>query len=89
MICMDDFICGMVCGCLKEKGIRVPSQMRLASFYDSPQLERNVPPITSVHFDTRQLGRSACGMLLKLLGEEIEEEITLMNYQVVLRESTK
>ena len=74
---------------LKEKGIQIPSEIRLASFYDSMQLEINNPPVTSLHFDTRSLGRNACLDLLKQLGEDIQMEEYPVNYQVILRESTK
>ena len=89
IVCMDDNISSLVLGCLREKGVEVPSMIRLASLYDSRQMERNLPPVTSLQFDTRGLGRNACMEMLRLLGEEMEEEFISMNYQVVLRESTK
>ena len=89
ILCMDDSITVMVLGCLKEKGIQIPSEIRLASFYDNMQLEINNPPVTSLHFDTRSLGRNACLDLLKQLGEDIQMEEYPVNYQVILRESTK
>lgn len=89
ILCMDDYITNMVLGCLREKRIQVPSQIKLASFYDSPQLEKNEPPVTSLRFDTRALGKNACLDLLAQLGEKIDQEKFPINYQVILRESTK
>lgn len=89
ILCMDDLICNMALGCLRDRGIKIPEQMRLASFYDSVQLEHNVPSVTSLRFDTRRLGKAACGKLLRLLGEEVEEETEHLSYQLILRESTK
>ncbi|MDO4306054.1 MAG: LacI family DNA-binding transcriptional regulator [Eubacteriales bacterium] len=89
IICMDDSIANMVLSCLREKGIHIPSQIKLASFYDSPQLEINTPTVTSLHFNTRELGKNACLSLLKQLGEDIQQEEYPLNYQVILRESTK
>ena len=89
IVCMDDFITGLALGCLREKGIRIPSEMKLASLYDSPQLENNMPPVTSLWFDTRELGRNACRMLLRCLGEDTADQKDGMNYQVILRESTQ
>lgn len=89
IICMDDAICNLVLGCLRERGVAVPSVLRLASMYDSRSMERSYPPVTSVRFDTRGLGRSACGKLLTMLGETVNQERFLENYQVILRESTK
>ncbi|MDO4344051.1 MAG: LacI family DNA-binding transcriptional regulator [Eubacteriales bacterium] len=89
IVCMDDFITGMLLGYLREKELRVPEDIRVASLYDSPRLEMYRPAITSLHFDTRYLGRVACITLLKLLGEEVEQKDTPLSYQVILRESTK
>lgn len=89
ILCMDDSITNMALSCLHEKGIRIPAQIKLASFYDSHRLQVNTPAITSLHFDTRELGKNACLNLLKQLGEEVREEEYPLSYQVILRESTK
>lgn len=89
IVCMDDFIMSMLLGCVREKNICVPGDIRLASMYDSAALEIISPTITSLHFNTKGLGKNACMILLKLLGEDIAEEEEVLNYQVILRESTK
>ncbi len=89
ILCMDDFICSIVLSCLRDRGIKVPDEIRIASFYDSIRLEHNAPSVTSLRFDTRKLGRVACNTLLRMLGEEVEEEMEHLSYQVILRESTK
>ena len=89
ILCMDDAICSMCIGSLRERKIPIPSQVRVASLYDSKSLEYNNPPITSVRFDTVRLGKMAAEKLLKMMGEETEEETQPLNYQVVLRESTQ
>lgn len=88
MVCMDENISGLVLSCLRERGVEIPSMMKLASLYDSRQMEKNLPPVTSLWFDTRGLGQNACAEMLRLLGEQVEGERKL-NYQVILRESTK
>lgn len=88
ILCMDDFITNLVLRCLRENGIKIPEQVKLASFYDSLQLEYNVPTVTSIRFNTKNLGRNACLMLLEQLGEDLIEEPSMINYQVILREST-
>ncbi|MDO5538906.1 MAG: LacI family DNA-binding transcriptional regulator [Eubacteriales bacterium] len=90
IVCMDDFITSMLLGYIREKGIRVPEDLKLASMYDNRHLEMYKPTVTSIRFDTKDLGKKACITLLKLLGEKVdpEEEIPL-NYQLILRESTK
>lgn len=89
IICMDDSICMYVLGCLRGRGIKVPRQMRLASFYDSVQLEYNVTPVTSLRFDAKELGRESCRVLLEMLAGRTVESRCLSNYELVLRESTK
>jgi DNA-binding LacI/PurR family transcriptional regulator len=52
-------------------------------------LENNVPSITSLSFDAKELGMVACRTLLDLTeGLEVKER-TLLPYEVVLKESTK
>lgn len=89
ILCMDDAICTMCIGSLREEKVQIPSGIRVASLYDSKSLEYNNPPITSVKFDTVRLGKLAAGKLLKMLGEELQEDMQPLNYQVVLRESTQ
>ena len=89
IVCMDDVICSMALSCLREKRIKIPNEYKVASLYDSRNLEYNDPPVTGVRFDTVRLGRLACVKLLKLLGEEMEEAPSSLTYQVILRESTQ
>lgn len=89
IICMDDVICNMALSSLREKKIRIPEQIKIASFYDSRNLEYNIPSVTSIRFDTVRLGKHACEKLLKILGENVEEDALPLNYQVILRESTQ
>ena len=89
IICMDDSVTMLALAALRTKGIRIPEELKLASFYDSKLLEYNNPSISSARFDTVRLGRNACLTILKQLGEECGEELQPSGYQIVLRESTK
>ena len=89
IVCMDDVICSMCLSSLREKKISVPAEIKIASMYDSKNLEYNNPPITSIRFDTVRLGKMACAKLLNILGEKPLEDTVHLNYQVVLRESTQ
>lgn len=89
IVCMDDVICSMCMSSLREKKILVPAQMKVASMYDSKNLEYNNPPVTSICFDTVRLGKMACIKLLQILGENPQEDLIPLNYQVILRESTQ
>lgn len=89
IVCMDDYICGMVLSCLREKNVSIPEEICIASMYDNRRLERNIPPVSAVQFNTSALGRRACAVLLQKLEEPVVEEMAALNYQVVLRTSTK
>ena len=89
ILCMDDAICSRVLKKLREKHISVPKDIRVASFYNSMVLDNNVPSITSLEFDSKELGMVACKTLLDLIEGIQVETRTLLPYEVVLKESTK
>ncbi len=89
ILCMDDGICSHVLRVLRQNHIVVPDQIRVASFYSSSVLENNLPSITSLEFDAREMGRQACRNLLAQIEGEETEECMLLPYKVVLRDSTK
>ncbi len=89
VVCMDDSICYQVLNVLKKNRIDVPGDVRVASFYNSPLLENNIPAVTSLQFDATKLGMAACRTLLDYLaGKEVPGR-TLLSYEVVFKESTK
>lgn len=87
--CMDDSICSSVLNKLKKEGIAVPEQMKVASFFNSMILENNVPSITSLSFDVKELGMVTCRTLIDLIEGKEPADITLLGYEVILKESTK
>ena len=89
ILCMDDAICSRVLKKLRMERKEVPRDVKVASFYNSTVLENNVPSITSLKFDAKELGMVACRTLLDLIdGLEVKQR-TLLPYEVVLKESTK
>ena len=89
ILCMDDAICSRVLKKLRMEHKEVPRDVKVASFYNSTVLENNVPSITSLKFDAKELGMVTCRTLLDLIdGLEVEQR-TLLPYEVVLKESTK
>lgn len=89
IVCMDDYIMGMLLAVLNEKNIRVPEDIKLATLYDNIRFELFTPTVTGLRFNTKGLGKNACIKLLKLLGEDVTEEAAALDYQVILRQSTK
>ena len=89
ILCMDDVVCGRVLKTLREERISVPDDVRVASFYNSAILENNVPAVTSLSFDAKELGMVSCKTVLDLVdGVEVGER-TLLPYEVILKASTK
>ena len=89
IVCMDDMLTIQAVEYLREKGVVIPKELCLASCYDNPQLENNYPPITSLRFESKELGKNACRMLIEQVEGKIPEKKSPANYQVILRESTK
>ena len=86
---MDDSICVKVLDKLKRNNLEVPDDIKVASFYNSSVLERNIPSITSLSFDAKELGKTAANTLLKMISGENVPERTLLGYEVMMRESTR
>ena len=89
ILCMDDAVCGQVLRKLRQKEVRVPQDIKIASFYNSSVLENNIPSITSLSFHARELGMEACRNLLAQIEGEDTEELTLLSYEEVLKEPTQ
>ena len=89
VICMDDNLAGEVLARCRDEHIRIPEDIRLASFYNSSLLEGAVPSITSLNFDDRNLGAVAARTLIEMIdGEKVTGKV-LRGYEVILKESTK
>lgn len=89
ILCMDDKICVQVLMKLNQEHLSIPRDIKVASFYDNLFLQCHNPPITALQFDERELGRMAGKMILHVLsGKEIPKKVYL-EYDIVLRPSTK
>ena len=89
ILCMDDSICSHILRKLREEHIKIPKDVKVVSFYNSSVLENNIPSITSLSFDAKELGVVACKNLLsQIAGNEVPGK-TLLSYEVVLKESTQ
>lgn len=89
IVCLDDAVCIQVLNKLRKEKIKIPRDIKVASFYDSSVLENNIPSITSLAFDAKELGMTACRTLMDMIeGEEVKEQ-NLLGYEVILKESTK
>ena len=86
---MDDSIAGEVIARCRDAHLKIPEDIRLASFYNSSILESAIPSVTSLNFNDKNLGAVAARTLLGMIdGEKVENQV-LKNYEVILKESTK
>lgn len=89
IVCMDDYICNLALSRLRASGVKVPTGMRIASFYDNVLLEHNLPPVTSLRFDATRLGQTACQELLKQMEGKPAQSCVLPEYQICERGSAE
>lgn len=89
ILCMDDTICVKTLDILRNLNKEVPKDIAIASFYNSSILERNVPSITSLQFDAKELGRTACKTLLAMISGESVPARLLLGYEIAFNDSTK
>lgn len=74
---------------LRERGIRVPEQLFLASLRDHPCLEAAGPAVTAVRYDDARLGEAAMRLLLGQLEGQPPAAPAMPGWQIVLRDSTR
>lgn len=89
ILCMDDSICIHVLNTLRNEDVKVPEDIKVASFYNSRILENNQPAITSLQFDVMELGAVSCELLLSCIDKVEVADQTLLGYELVINESTK
>lgn len=88
IIGMDDGIAVEVLSVCLRKGIEIPGQLQLASFYDSVTLENAVPAVTALRFDDELLGETAAELLIRRMEGETCGSRMLDNDRIMMRETT-
>ncbi len=88
IVCMDDMICARVLQKLQRDGVSVPKDVKVASFYNSALLDSHVPAVTTLSFDVKKLGEVAARVLTDIIEGEKTSEITLLPYEICIRETT-
>ena len=89
VLCQDDYICDEVVRKLARMGVRIPDQMKVASCHYSRVLENYPITITSLKFNITELGRRSCQVLLDMIHGKTVPDKTLLDYEIILKESTK
>ena len=73
---------------LQEKGLRIPEDLAVAGFDDSPLCRQVYPPLTSVRLDQEERARRAVELLQRLKAGAEEAETITLPVALVKRRST-
>ena len=74
---------------IRKLGLKVPDDVKIASFYNSPVLDAYQPAITTLDYDPKQLGSEACNALMTLMSGETLPMKKLLHYDVTFKRSTQ
>lgn len=93
MLCFSDLMALAVVHAAQDLGLRVPADVSVVGFDDSPLAARVRPALTTVHQDLVAKGRAAAAILARLIeqarsGAEHEPEQVLIPTGLVVRQST-
>lgn len=88
IICMDDNICLNVLNALRKFEVRIPEDIKVASFYNSRILEEYYPPVSCVNLNIEELARRASAILYDILQGKQASKRTILGYEVLMKEST-
>jgi LacI family transcriptional regulator len=72
----------------RKAGLRVPDDLSIVGFDDTPMAARMWPPMTSVRLPIREMGREAAACLLSLVDDRPIEQRTEFVPDIVVRNST-
>lgn len=88
VLCGDDIVCTKVMSKLQASGYRIPRDIAIASFYNSPNLESFSPPITAVNVAARQIGNTIGKQMICYLQGKDYQPRTIVDFEILFRKST-
>jgi DNA-binding LacI/PurR family transcriptional regulator len=75
---------------IQEGNLRIPDEISVIGFNDTPEAAALNPPLTSVRVFTEQAGKRMAELVLKKIGSpELEPEVVTIPTQLVKRESCR
>ena len=86
--CANDFIAADSITIFRELGVRVPEDIRIVGFDDSPESGMFTPPLTTIHIHSQIMGVAAVQLLLSRIREpEMHYRTVHTETSVIWRES--
>ena len=73
---------------IRKAGLRIPEDISVVGFDDTPMASRVWPPMTSVRLPIRDMGAAAASLLLAAARDEYPNERVTFTPEIVVREST-
>jgi len=84
----DDMAAGVMM-VAHQTGIKIPAQLSVAGFDDTPVAHQIWPALTTIRQPIRQMAKKATDLLLKQLkGREIQLPASMLSSSIIFREST-
>jgi LacI family transcriptional regulator len=86
-----DFLAMGVMAAASKHGLRIPADLSLVGFDDSPGTESVWPPLTTIHQPIADIGEAACDILVSQLGGDRAEKAKTarrLDYSLIVRAST-
>ncbi|WP_439029401.1 LacI family DNA-binding transcriptional regulator [Gordonia terrae] len=84
----NDFAAIGAFGALRDRGIRVPDDVALVGYNDTPIAAGGAVPLTTIRSPMHEMGRQAVGLLLEVLAGRTPESVVLEPELIVRSSST-
>lgn len=86
LVCYNDEIAARLIAMLLKRGVRVPEDLAVVSFDDSPYCDISPVPVTSLSHGQQNAGHMAADLLMRLLqGEQCASQV--IPWQLMIRQS--
>ncbi len=90
LVCFNDYTALGAIRAFHEEGIRVPQDISVIGFDDSPAAAYQIPGLTTLRHPWRHMGELAASHLLRLISSgTIESQEIVVEPELVIRESTR
>lgn len=88
VFCVNDYTAIGAIKAIIEHGLRIPEDISIIGFDDTPLADAVIPELTTVSQQTHQLGKQAVELLNQLISKEAVRKRTVLKPELVVRKST-
>jgi len=88
IIAFDDCLAAQTISIAKEKGLRIPEDLSVVGFNDSPFSNFQDPPLTTVRFPAFEAGRKGAELIMIAVRENKAVSSFELGYEVIWRKSS-